>query len=319
MASFRKKSSGWEAQIAKHGIRKSKVFATKAEAQHWAATTEAEILNLAKAGYSNKTFGDVLSEYSLKVSPTKKGCDKEQIRIAMYLRDEIAKVQLKDLSETHFADWRDRRLKTNKAGSVLRDWTLLNNAINVAIKEWKWLPSNPMANVRRPQNPEARTRIVTPEEIEKMSIALGDDVRFIGGRVCYAMQFALETAMRAGEIVGLRPETCFLEKRIVKVLDGKNRSARRTVPLSKRAVEILKIVDCNFNLTSAQLDVHFRKAKDSAGVDGFTFHDLRHNAITRLSKKVDVLALARIVGHGNIKELLLYYNPDVATMAGLLD
>jgi integrase len=55
-----------------------------------------------------------------------------------------------------------------------------------------------------------------------------------------------------------------------------------------------------FALKSAQLDVLWRKLRDRAGIVDLTFHDSRHEAITRLAKKLDVLSLARMVGHRNL-------------------
>lgn len=53
-------------------------------------------------------------------------------------------------------------------------------------------------------------------------------------------------------------------------------------------------------------------------VDGLTFHDLRHSAITRLAKKLDVLALAKMVGHRDLRQLMIYYNPSAEELAGRL-
>jgi len=63
----------------------------------------------------------------------------------------------------------------------------------------------------------------------------------------------------------------------------------------------------------------FRSIKRRAKVDGFTFHDSRHLAITRLSRKLDVLALARMVGHRNLSQLQAYYNESAEDLAKRLD
>ena len=70
-----------------------------------------------------------------------------------------------------------------------------------------------------------------------------------------------------------------------------------------------------FDLTSRQLDVLWRKLRDRAGVTGLTFHDARHEAITRLARRVDVLDLARIVGHKNISQLMTYYDATAGEIA----
>jgi integrase len=92
---------------------------------------------------------------------------------------------------------------------------------------------------------------------------------------------------------------------------------KRDVPLSKRATELLSLLpeDRLFDLASASLDALFRTAKERAGVEGLTFHDTRHEAITRLSKKLGVLELARAVGHRDLRMLQVYYNESAADIA----
>jgi hypothetical protein len=73
------------------------------------------------------------------------------------------------------------------------------------------------------------------------------------------------------------------------------------VPLSKRAIELLgflpKCSDSDnslFGLTTASLDAKYRKTRVAACTQEVNFHDTRHEAITRLSKKLNVLELARM-------------------------
>ena len=72
-------------------------------------------------------------------------------------------------------------------------------------------------------------------------------------------------------------------------------------------------------MSARNLDANFRKYRERAGVEGITFHDTRHLAITRLSKRLDVLALARMTGHRDLKQLQRYYNESAEELAGRLD
>ena len=74
-----------------------------------------------------------------------------------------------------------------------------------------------------------------------------------------------------------------------------------------------------FDLTSQQIDALFRKARDKSKIENLRFHDSRHEAITRLAKKPDVLSLARIVGHKDIRMLLVYFNETAEELAHRLD
>ena len=124
--------------------------------------------------------------------------------------------------------------------------------------------------------------------------------------------------MRAGEICKLTRGSVIGS--VALLTETKNASCRK-VPLSKRALEILALLpdDELFNLRSDSLSTHFRTARINAGIDDLTFHDTRHEAITRLASKVEVLDLARIVGHKDIKQLLTYYNKSAQDIAELLD
>lgn len=127
--------------------------------------------------------------------------------------------------------------------------------------------------------------------------------------------------MRSGEIVGLRWDDVDLEGRVAHLPITKNGSAR-DVPLSLEAVRLLEALpkaDPVFDLDSAQRDALWRKLRDRAGVVGLTFHDARHLAVTRLAKKLDVLDLARMVGHKNIQMLMRYYNASASDIAKRLD
>ena len=123
--------------------------------------------------------------------------------------------------------------------------------------------------------------------------------------------------MRAGEIAGLQPENVDLDHKVAHLTRTKNGTAR-DVPLSAKAVKILKEVG-EFNLTTEQISSLFRKIKDRTLIKDLTFHDTRHEAITRLSKKLDVLDLARMVGIQDLKILMVYYNATASEIAERLD
>jgi len=198
------------------------------------------------------------------------------------------------------------------------------------VKEWKWLTENPFSEVRRPPKADARDRRITEDEIERLLFALTYDYdaapKTTTTRVGAALLFAIETAMRAGEIVGLQWEDVFTNDRYLKT-SGKTFAARRQVPLSPEALRILKQMadikvdgESVFRISSTQtLDALFRKAKDKAAIKDLHFHDSRHEAITRLARKFDVLALARAVGHRDLRMLQIYYNESASDMAKRLE
>jgi len=330
MASFQKTGKGWRVQLDVKGQRDSCSFATKAQAYAWAVLREAEMRSLdAGQGSKTHTVGDVLDDYQKKVSPTKRGARWEKLRLDVIGRKEIQgrpfrEIRLADLRPTHIAAWRDARVREVSGSSVSREMSLLSHALEVARKEWGWLVTDPMKEVRRPAENPPRQRLISQKEIERITVALGYReglaVALPSQRVAVAFLLAIETAMRSGEMLGLTSTTVDYSARVAHLPLTKNGGAR-DVPLSTRAVELLKMLPAVkegaplFNLSAASRDALFRKAKEKAGIAGLTFHDTRHEAITRLAKKLQPLDLARMTGHTNLQELMTYYNETAANIA----
>jgi integrase len=138
-----------------------------------------------------------------------------------------------------------------------------------------------------------------------------------------AFLLALETGMRQGEILGLTWGRVFLKERYVRLEDTKNGDARN-IPLSSAAVRLLERqprVEAEprcFPVASASADALWRKARKNAKIADLKFHDSRHEAITRLAKKLDVLDLARMIGHRDPRSLMIYYNATATELAARL-
>lgn len=322
MAYYRKLPSGnWNVEVSKKGAKsQSATFPTKSQARAWATAVEADILAGKHGTVPDKLFSDLLIRYRDNVSTTKKGERWETVRIDKLLRDPIALIGLQYINASHVADWRDRRLKEISAASVLREWNLLSHVAAVAVKEWKWLKSNPFAEVKRPEKPEARWRRVRNDEVERLMLALGYEYdqpcKTATARVGAAFLFAIETGMRAGEICGLTPGRVF-EKHVH--LDKTKNGTKRDVPLSTEARRILNQVGGTFGVTSDQVDSLFRKGKKRCMIDDLHFHDARHEALTRMSTQLNVMELAKIAGLRDLRILQnVYYNPDIADIADKL-
>lgn len=325
MPSILKRGTKWQARTHIKGVRKSATFATKAEAAAWALNIESDP-SISTSTARSTTFKRLLQEYADKVSNTKRGERWEITRINMICRQPIAEIRLANLSGSDFAKWRDDRLKEVSSATVRREWNLLSSACNIAVKEWQWLPDNPMRDVKRPANGKDRTRRVGADEVEKLMHVFGWDAKskpkttpaLIGLIFC----FAIETAMRAGEILSLTWENVDLKKQTAHLPETKNGHSR-TVPLSTEAVRLLKLVGGEegrvFPISSATLDAIFRKYRDKAALKDLHFHDTRREALSRISKKLDPFQLAKMSGHRDMRMLLnVYYQEDASVTAKLL-
>lgn len=312
----------WRIQLEVRGVRESNTLPTKREAVEWAHRRSTEIRAMAtgQAG-SVKTLADALKKYGEEVSATKKGWSKELIRLQAFQRQPLfpARKMIGSITAADVVAWRDARLRVNARGSVLRDMTLLSHVFTVARVDWQWVSINPMADVRRPSEPDHRERLISGPEIRQMLRQLGwsrGPCRTVSHAVGAAFLFALQTGARAGEICGIRWEDVRQDSATIQ--DGK--TGRRELPLTpaaRRTVDLMRGFDdlLVFGLKSQSLDALFRKARGRANLEGFTFHDARHTAATRLAQRLHVLDLCKCFGWRNTSRALTYYNPSAGDIA----
>jgi len=320
VASIKKHGKKWRAQVEKNGRRASKVLNTKSEANEWAATKELEFASPIKYVSKRKRVADLFDRYASEVSTTKKGERWEVIRLNKLKRSWLANLLVGEISAKDISKWRDEQLKLISPASVNREMNLLSAVFQTAVKDWEWVESNPVRGITRPQSPKPRDRRISQSEIDLILDALGYQGKIETKKHQVAVMFliAIETAMRLGEIHSLSESDINLPGRYVTLSDTKNNDARH-VPLSMEAVRLfdLALPDL-FTVSKASVSVLFRKSVAMAGIDNMTFHDSRHEAITRLARKLDVLDLARMIGHRDPKSLMIYYNATATEIAGRL-
>ena len=323
MATFAKRGKKWFVQVRRQGVSRSKSFRLKAEAQAWADDLEHKIETGGRLDPANETLAAVMERYARDVSPTKRGARWEKIRLLSLGADDLAQYPIAAITPELCGQWRDRRLAAVSAGTVLREITLLSAVFEAARREWGLITVNPWRDTRKPKTPKARDRLISDNEIERILLALGYDealpVTLLSHEVAVMFLLAIETGMRAGELIGLTWNAVDLDKQVAHLSKTKNDDAR-DVPLSLRAVELFRIligvdpVKC-FTVQPASRDALFRKARQYAGIEDLHFHDSRHLAVTRLAKKLDVLTLARMIGHRDLKSLMCYFNEPAADIA----
>ncbi|MDO4693648.1 MAG: site-specific integrase [Eikenella sp.] len=329
MATIIQRGGKWRVQIRMKGVSRSATFERASDAKAWAARVESQIMDGIHGNVPRNTvFADIAQRYLKEVTPSKRGAREESYRIGRILHTPLANVQLADLRAQDFADWRDQRLQEVSPSSVGRELSTLSAICEHALKEWGLLRENPVRKISKPKKGKARTRRPTEQEIADICDALlyQPEAKPILAvqRVAIAMLFAIETAMRAGEICGLKWADIDLSRRLAHLPITKNGDSR-DVPLSSRAIALIeKLRDVDpvwvFNLDAKSLDVLFRRARDNCGIQDLHFHDTRREALTRLSKKVPVEVLAKISGHRDLRILLnVYYRPDMADIAQMLD
>lgn len=327
MASIQKTAKGYRAFLYVNGARESKQFATKREAAAWAAVRETELRTGAAQSPEDKhTFGDAVREYVKTVSLTKRGRRWEEIRAEAMLKDRNfpSRVIMRNLTTTHFAEWRDLRLRQVQAGTVLREISFLSAILECARIEWKWISHNPLKDIRKPKSPDHREVVIGRAQVRhllrEMRYSPSRPVRTVAQSVAVCFLAALRTGMRAGELSGLTWDRVHADYCVLPL----TKTIPRKVPLTRKAVRLIdKMRDYDpelvFGLNARSLDANFRKYRERAGLEGFTFHDARHTAATMLSRKLDVMDLCRMFGWTNTTMALRYYNPTASSIAQILN
>ncbi len=342
MATFIRRGKTWRAQITKKVgseiIRRSATFPTKAQATAWALETESALVGLKRVGATGvtvaknqgMTVAEVIERYISEVAPRHKGGARETKALRKIVREQtwLTDMPLNEVTHGDVARFRDLRLKHVSGATVAREMVMLGSMFQTACREWGAAENNPARGVRKPQQPQGREVRIPPEVADKIADSLGmfPAIRptLKKHQVGLAFLIALETGMRKGEILGLTWDRVRLADRYV-ILDQTKNGRSRHVPLSPEAVRLLRLAEGAegvdpvrvFTVSSGVADTIFRKYRPSE-LGYIHFHDSRHEAVFRLSRKLPVLDLARMIGHQDMKMLLRYYNPSTAEIADLL-
>jgi len=252
-------------QVFVAGRRASKSFDSKPEACLWAVAQEAD---MGGDPLPDHTLIEAMDKFKDEVSCHRAGAKWERCRFKRFATLPFARMLLADLRPEDFARWRDQRLKQVKPGTVAREMKLMRSVLETARRDWYWLRDNPMRDVRWPKTPKGRARRISAVEeaqlVEAFGLADGLKADTRTRRVGLMFLLALETGMRSGEMLGL---TWPLSDQYVHLPKTKN-SDSRDVPLSRRAVEILKALPVQFGpafmLSNAQRDAGQDRHPESA-------------------------------------------------------
>ena len=216
----------------------------------WAVERESEILKGTYRCAGSRTVADLFDEYGRRVSEKKLGAHWELTRFKAF-----KKKLPRPCGQTAYGSLVTRLGRmarrpacrrghdaAGRSGSVIREVNLFSAAFHTAVREWKWLSASPLTDVKRPKDPLPRPRVYRQDEIDRLILCTGYEFGQTPttktARVACAFLFALETAMRAGEIVRMVWPEVDGERRVVHVTKTKT-GIPRDVPLSQRALEIL--------------------------------------------------------------------------------
>ena len=323
MATLRKRSNGhWQARVRKAKQTLTKTFINKADAEKWAKQVEVEI---DKGSFANlvlaqrTTFKEIIERYIIEVLPTMRGGNADLIRLKALARRPIATLNMAALTPQKLAQFRDERLKEIAPATVIRELAYVSSIINHARREWGINITNPVMMIKKPVGPQGRSRILDDVETARLLNALKPaDRKSIWMQPL--VQLALETAMRRGELLGLRWDHIDMQRRTAYLKLTKN-GETRIVPLSTKAIEVLQSIPRSidgrvFPINHAAVSANFDRARKRAEIEGIRFHDLRRTAITMLAHKLpNLVELSAVSGHKSLAMLKRYYHPNAEQLA----
>lgn len=321
MASYRKRGSSWEVRIRRAGQPTlSKTFPTKYEAQAWASTIEGSMLRGVfedRREAEATTLREALDRYLREITPSKRGAAQEKAVISVLQKAWIADLTLAGCRGVDVARWRDERLQIFKPATVKRELAVLSHLYTIAIKEWSIEGiSNPVLKIRRPKVADARERRLHFGEEEKL-------LEVLTGEMEALVILALETAMRRGELLNLRWE--MISGNVARLPPGADNKRGRAVPLTQKARQALKQLPRNisgavFTLRPDYVSHAFADACERCGIDGLRFHDLRHEAVSRLFEKgLDMMEVMKISGHKSSSMLNRYTHLQMSDLLDKMD
>ena len=304
MAHIRRHRNKWQSivRISGHPII-AKSFTSKTDARHWAASVELKVkrddVGLSKISFPS--FKDIALRYIGEVSSTKKSFIKERYIINALMNESWAEYPIHKINPCVIGKYRDKHIKRISGSSVNRSLDVISTIFTTCKKEWGYPVSNPVTSIRRPKKAEPRNRRFTDHELDKLikGNRASPKLRLI-------IQIALETAMRQGEILRIKPEHINGNTLFIPVAKTKP----RTIPLTLKAVLLLKNAELPFNITGNALSKQFRKLCRYYGIEDAHFHDLRKQSLTNfmLKKKLSVAETMMIAGHSDPRMLLRTYN-----------
>lgn len=332
MATIRKRGDlQWEVQVRRKGFpAQTKTFLSKKDAELWASTIESEIgrgVFIDRNEAEKWTLGEIVEKFTKEFAPLHykvRPDGKEAWRFqAKHLNEALGKYSLAAVDQKLTTKYRDDRLKKVAGSTVRKELFLLSKILGFAEHECGInLPrGNPIEKIRKPSESKSRDRRLTPSEWEALEL----ECRNSRNRLLWpAVSLAVETAMRQGELLNLKWEDVDLKRKFVYLGDTKNGEAR-AVPLSPVALDVLKSIPRSISGEVLSLErltlLHaFQGARKRAKISNFTFHDLRHEALSRLAERGDfsLIEMAAVSGHKTLQMLKRYTHLQAEKLADKL-
>lgn len=325
MASIFMNGKYWRAQVRRKGCpTMTATFDTREDAQIWAAEQEKMLATHGPQAIRDRlqmgtfTLGDAIDKYEKEILPTKseRAQKDEPGYIRSYRNHDIIRAPLLEVTPDKI--WQYLRTKNWSSNTIRLHLSFLSFLFTIAGTEWGMDVHNPVSRMRKPRLPRGRDRRLNDGEEE----ALLRECTRMNPVLADIVQLALETAMRQGEILSLTANDVNFRTHTVTLQHTKN-GDKRIVPLSQKAEDIIrKHVHKKprlWHYTPGGFRMSYKKAVRKAGIEGLTFHDLRHEATSRLVEKgLPIMTIQAITGHKSMQMLKRYTHISPSALVSAL-
>ena len=318
MASIRRKKDKWQAVIRRAGeATLTRSFRSKMDARKWAIAVEQRLDKGISGDVNRAALNDslwaYLSRYESEISPFKACHNVERYIIGKWKRHGLARLPIGAVTTDRLLPVLNDYKQRYKPETIRKDFGLLRHMFNIAIEQWGVpLQVNPVQQLRLPSTVQHAVRRLPRGAWEAFEAAYPIDERPM---VFWMAVVALETAMRRSELLRLEWADVDRARSLITVRQGKNGYAR-FVPITNRCMEALDHLEGQdarvFGITPSGVANAWIVIRNRAGYPNVRFHDLRHEAISRLFEKgLSVPEVASISGHRTLSQLFRYAHADM--------
>ena len=328
-------SGGFQAKVRVQGFpAQFKTLPTRQEAKRWIAEVETAMRSGSwrEAPDAGLTLGEAIKDWIEANRHRIAGIDNEAGRLrrlsswsiplgragGQAIEGPITDLAISRVMPRHIETLAASMREAEYAGDSIRLYlALISRAWNRTMKDSQL--RNPVEAAEIRLDLAGRDRRLHEGEEERLLAACPEMMRAVIG-------FALATAARQSEIAGLSWRDVDLKRRSAILRETKN-GETRSLPLSRKVLEILeglpRRIDGGsvFGMSAEAIKRAMIKATDKAGIDNLRFHDLRHEAISRLYEFTDLtdVEIASITGHKSMQMLRRYAHLRTHRLADRLD
>ncbi|MGF3226752.1 tyrosine-type recombinase/integrase [Facklamia sp. P12932] len=324
MASIVKRGKSYRAQVSlyKHGHHKklTQTFSTKKEATLWALEMELAKGEGKELAYRTTTFADFFESwiYLVKVNDVKETTFQNYVRTLGVIRTLFNDIQLKDLNDIVVQKKIDEYAKTHSRKTTHEVLLKIKTSLRDAYARG-YIPNDFAHLVKtRGVNPPKRNKALSITDFKKLRNYL---LQHPKDEFHLLVLLALETGMRRGELLAIRPDNLYeygikVRYSIRPTSDDtslKTQNAKRDISINKEVYDLIINIPVKengyiFDFNSFHQSKLLSKLLEELNIEKTTFHGLRDTHASFLfAQDIDIAYVSQRLGHVNIQTTQNYY------------